>query len=94
MDGAKTEEIYLSPGQDIPQWILDLPIADMTFYHNRWTTTRVRNILGRNNIHTLGELLNHTEKELVKLDNFGAICLAEVKAKLDTMGLKLKEEGW
>jgi len=78
----------------IPQHVLDRPIMEMTFQHNKWITTRVRNTLGRNGIHTLGELLGYTEKELLGFDNFGAICLAEVKAKLDTMGLKLKEDGW
>lgn len=72
----------------------DLPISEMTFHHNQWITTRVRNVLQQNGIHSLAELLGYTEKELLSFDNFGAISLAEVKAKLDTMGLKLKEEGW
>lgn len=72
----------------------DLLIAEMTFPHNKWITTRIRNTLQQNGIHCLAELLGYTEQELLGFDNFGAICLAEVKAKLDTMGLKLKEEGW
>lgn len=73
---------------------LNLPIEEMTFRHNKWVTTRVRNVLGQNGIHTLGDLLRYREDELLGMRNFGAISLAEVVAKLDSMGLKLKEGGW
>lgn len=87
MDDARIEEIR-------GRRLTDLLISEMTFPHNQWITTRIRNVLQQNGIHTLDELLGYTEKELLGFDNFGAICLAEVKAKLDTMGLKLKEESW
>lgn len=74
--------------------IRSLAIADMTFDHNPWVTTRVRNVLGQNGIHNLGQLLECTWQDLVKMRNFGAISLACVKSKLGSMGLKLKEQGW
>lgn len=74
--------------------IEELKIQEMTFHHNKWITTRVRNVLGQNGIHTLEQLLGYTEKELLGMDNFGAISLANLKVKLESMGLKLKEPGW
>jgi DNA-directed RNA polymerase alpha subunit len=72
----------------------DLPIQEMTFHHSKWITTRVRNVLGQNGIHTLGDLLQLTEFELRDMRNLGAISLANIKVKLDSMGLKLKEDRW
>lgn len=86
MESAKTEQT--------PQDLLDLPIQEMTFHHNKWITTRVRNVLGQNGIHTLGQLLEYTEDDLRDMRNFGVISLVNVKVKLDSLGLKLKEPGW
>lgn len=72
----------------------NLLISEMTFHHNKWITTRVRNVLRQNGIHTLEQLLGHTEADLLGMDNFGAISLANVKVKLESMGLGLKEPGW
>ena len=72
----------------------DLLIEEMTFHHNKWITTRVRNVLRQNNIHTLGDLLKYNEYELHDMRNLGAISLANIKVKLESMGLKLKEPGW
>lgn len=74
--------------------VRDLAIADMNFDRNPWVTTRVRNVLQQNGIHTLGQLLECTWVDLVDMRNFGAISLAHVKSKLESMGLKLKEPGW
>lgn len=72
---------------------LDLRIEDMSFT-NRWIGTRVRNALQGAGIHTLGELLERTPEELRLIPHFGAISLAEVVAKLDSMGLKLRDQSW
>jgi DNA-directed RNA polymerase alpha subunit len=74
--------------------IEQLPIAEITFHHNKWITTRVRNVLQQNGIMTLGDLLQQTEFDLQDLRNLGAVSLANIKVKLDSMGLKLKEDGW
>lgn len=98
MVGARTEvaseAVRLADGQEVPQYLLDLPISEMTFHHNKWITTRVRNVLQQNGIHTLGELLQYDEGELADMRNLGAISLANIKVKLESMGLSLKEPGW
>ena len=40
------------------------------------------------NIHTMGDLVSHTEAELMGVKNFGATSLTEVKQKLVEMGLE------
>lgn len=72
---------------------LNLQIQDMRFT-NKWIGTRVRNALQGAGIHTLGDLLERTPVELMGIPHFGAISLAEVVAKLDSMGLKLRDQGW
>lgn len=82
------------PYEPVSQEIKNLAIADMTFTHNMWVTTRVRNVLAQNGIHTLGQLLECSWDELMDMRNFGAISLAHVKTKLESMGLSLKEQTW
>ena len=72
----------------------DLKIQDMTFHANKWVTTRVRNVLCRNGIETLSDLLDCSLEELQGLQGFGAISAAHVVAKLDDMGLNLRQHGW
>lgn len=82
------------PVAEVGPDLSSLPIADMTFANNPWVTTRVRNALQQNGIHTLGDLLGCTEHHLRGLRNFGAISLAHVKTKLESMGLSLREPRW
>lgn len=91
---AIPDRVWVPEGGAIPQSLLDLPISEMTFHHNKWITTRVRNVLGQNGIHTLGQLLEYDEYQLHDMRNLGAISLANIKVKLEAMGLKLKEPGW
>lgn len=72
----------------------DLKIEEMTFHHNKWVTTRVRNVLQQNGIHTLGQLLEFTPYQLKDMRNLGIISLTNIQVKLESMGLQLKEPGW
>lgn len=72
---------------------VNLEIENMAFT-NKWIGTRVRNALQGAGIRTLGELLERTPEELRGIPHFGAISLAEVVAKLDSMGLKLRDQSW
>jgi len=58
-------------------------------------SVRARKALQMLNIHTVGDLVSHTEAELMGVKNFGATSLVEVKAKLSEYGLALRsiEEG-
>ena len=59
-------------------------------------TVRSYNCLKREGIHTVGELLGRSEADLMDIRNFGAKSIDEVKAKLQTLGLALKDSppGW
>ncbi len=53
-------------------------------------SVRARKALQLLNIQTLGDLVSHTEAELMGVKNFGATSLQEVKDKLTEYGLKLR----
>lgn len=53
-------------------------------------TPRSYNCLKREGIHTIGELLAHTEQDLLDIRNFGMKSIDEVKEKLESLGLELK----
>jgi DNA-directed RNA polymerase subunit alpha len=53
-------------------------------------SVRARKALQLLNIHTLGDLVTHTEAELLGVKNFGATSLTEVRQKLQEYGLSLR----
>src|SRR5262245_29203238 len=64
---------------------LNLPIEELEL------TVRSYNCLKREGIHTVGELISRSEADLLDIRNFGAKSIDEVKAKLVSMGLSLKD---
>lgn len=54
-------------------------------------SVRARRALQLLNIQSLGDLITHTEAELLGIKNFGATSLTEVKAKLAEYGLSLRQ---
>ena len=54
-------------------------------------SVRARKALQLLNIHSLGDLVTHTEAELLGVKNFGATSLTEVRAKLQDYGLSLRK---
>jgi DNA-directed RNA polymerase subunit alpha len=64
---------------------LALPIEDLDL------TVRSYNCLKREGIHTVGELVNRSEADLMDIRNFGSKSIDEVKAKLVSMGMSLKD---
>ncbi|MDX6285507.1 MAG: DNA-directed polymerase subunit alpha [Frankiales bacterium] len=64
---------------------LALPIEDLEL------TVRSYNCLKREGIHSVGELVGRSEADLLDIRNFGQKSIDEVKAKLHTMGLALKD---
>jgi DNA-directed RNA polymerase subunit alpha len=62
-----------------------LPIEDLEL------TVRSYNCLKREGIHTVGELLARSEADLMDIRNFGSKSIDEVKAKLQSMGMQLKD---
>jgi len=64
---------------------LALPIESLEL------TVRSYNCLKREGIHSVGELVARSEPDLMDIRNFGAKSIDEVKAKLASMGLALKD---
>jgi DNA-directed RNA polymerase subunit alpha len=55
-------------------------------------SVRSYNCLKREGINTVGDLVQRSEAELLDIRNFGATSIAEVKRKLEGLGLSLREE--
>ncbi len=55
-------------------------------------SVRARKCMVRLGIQTVGELIRHTENELLDCKNFGVTSLNEVREKLSVLGLKLRGE--
>jgi DNA-directed RNA polymerase subunit alpha len=64
---------------------LALPIEDLDL------TVRSYNCLKREGIHSVGELVSRSEADLLDIRNFGSKSIDEVKAKLVSMGMSLKD---
>lgn len=73
--------------EDIPQGHnLLRPIEDLGL------TARCANCLKVLFVKTIGDLVTKTESDLLKIPNFGATCLREIRKQLDAHNLCLKEE--
>ena len=64
---------------------LALPIEQLDL------TVRSYNCLKREGVHSVGELVSRSESDLMDIRNFGQKSIDEVKLKLHTMGLTLKD---
>lgn len=65
--------------------VLDKAVSELNL------SVRARKALQLLNIQTLGDLMSHTEAELMGVKNFGATSLQEVKDKLTEYGLVLRK---
>jgi DNA-directed RNA polymerase subunit alpha len=72
------------PGEEEELGILAKPIEEMDL------TVRSYNCLKREGVHTIGDLVQKSEDDLMEIRNFGQKSIDEVKAKLDELGLGLK----
>lgn len=54
---------------------------------------RSYNCLKREGINTVGELVSRSEQDLLDIRNFGSKSIDEVKARLESMGLFMKDNG-
>ncbi len=67
---------------------LSTPIEDLEL------SVRSYNCLKRQKIDTLEQLINYTEEDLLKIRNFGQKSMNEIKEKLASLNLSLKEKKW
>ncbi len=75
--------------QEVPpelQAILNKPIGDLNL------SVRARKCMSKLNIQTVGDMLKHTGDELLECKNFGVTSLNEVRDKLQSLSLKLKND--
>ena len=81
------EGIEIGPSPQETEYIAaySMPIEDLNF------SVRSYNCLKRQEIHTVGELAECTESDLLDIRNFGQKSINEVKIKLANLGLALKD---
>ncbi|CAN5674356.1 DNA-directed RNA polymerase subunit alpha [soil metagenome] len=87
-EGAGGLVLGPEPGEDEASGVLAQPIEDLDL------TVRSYNCLKREGVATVGELLEHSEDDLLEIRNFGQKSIDEVKAKLEELGLELAEKGF
>ena len=78
--------IMTAKQEDGKQKKLEMPIEDLDF------SVRAYNCLKRANINTLGDLIEKSELEMMKVRNLGKKSLKEVMDKIREMGLRFKDE--
>ncbi len=79
------EEEAVAEEEEIRNQVLAYPIEEMEF------SVRTFNCLKKENINTVGELVQKTEEELLAIRNFGKRSLEEVIEKLAAVDLSLRE---
>ncbi len=82
---AEGIDIGPSPADTFVAEQLNMPIEQLDL------TVRSYNCLKREAIHSVGELLTRSEADLLDIRNFGQKSIDEVKAKLASLGLSLKD---
>jgi DNA-directed RNA polymerase subunit alpha len=85
-EGAGGLVLGPEPGEDEQSGILAKPIEDMDL------TVRSYNCLKREGVTSVGELVQKSEEDLLEIRNFGQKSIDEVKAKLEEMGLGLRNK--
>ncbi|HCC07408.1 MAG TPA: DNA-directed RNA polymerase subunit alpha [Clostridiales bacterium] len=85
-ENAKKAEIMVKKEEDETQKILDTTIEELDF------SVRSYNCLKRAGINSVGELVQKTEIELIKVRNLGKKSIDEVMFKLKDLGLNLRRE--
>ena len=79
-------DIMVEKGESGKEKVLDMTIEELDL------SVRSFNCLKRAGINTVGNLINKTEDEMMKVRNLGRKSLEEVINKLDSLGFTLKKE--
>jgi DNA-directed RNA polymerase subunit alpha len=82
---AVREEVYEQLKASGNEHLLTTPVAELSL------SVRARKALSLLNIHSIGELIGHTEAELLGIKNFGTTSLEEIKEQLEAQGLSLRK---
>lgn len=73
----------LTPVPEETAELIDKPIQDVAEF-----SVRSRNSLQKESIHTLRDLISHSEEDMLRIDNFGKKSLTEIYEFLDEHGLR------
>jgi DNA-directed RNA polymerase subunit alpha len=82
---ALSEEGIFAAAVDEADSVLETPIEELDL------SVRSYNCLKRQGVNTIGQLTECSENDLLNIRNFGAKSIEEVKDKLQSMGLGLKQ---
>lgn len=83
---ANVSEMMVEKTEDSKAKALETPIEDLDF------SVRAYNCLKRDGIHTLQDLVNKSESEMMKIRNLGKKSLKEVLDKIRELGLVLRDD--
>ncbi|MCG0314793.1 MAG: DNA-directed RNA polymerase subunit alpha, partial [Calditerricola sp.] len=83
---AQDAEIMVEKEDDKKEKVLDMPIEELDL------SVRSYNCLKRAGINTVGELIQKTEEDMMKVRNLGKKSLEEVQEKLAELGLSLRKD--
>lgn len=83
---AKDASIIIEKEEDNKEKRLEMTIEELDF------SVRSFNCLKRAGINTVGELINKTEEEIIRVRNLGKKSLEEVETKIASLGLSLRRE--
>ena len=86
VDGMANTDILVSPEEDKNSKILSMSIDDLEL------SVRSHNCLKRANINTVEDLIKKSREDMLKVKNLGAKSLDEVIEKINSLGLKLRED--
>ena len=85
-DKEYVSDVIVQKKEETENQVLDMTIEELDL------SVRSFNCLKRAGINTVGELIDKTDAEMMKVKNLGKKSLEEVNAKLESMNLKLREE--
>lgn len=85
-DKDYVSDVIVQKKEETENQVLDMTIEELDL------SVRSFNCLKRAGINTVGELIDKTDAEMMKVKNLGKKSLEEVNAKLESMNLKLREE--
>ena len=85
-DKEYASDVIVQKKEETENQVLDMTIEELDL------SVRSFNCLKRAGINTVGELIDKTDAEMMKVKNLGKKSLEEVNAKLESMNLKLREE--
>ena len=79
---------FSNPGEDCERFERN----DVPFFHRSNTSARLLMVMKNEGIETVDQLCAFSQRDLMKLPNFGITSLREVETKLAALGLKLRQE--